>query len=140
METTIYNPQREIVTATLILMLSIMVLTAIRAQGLSNQLEGKDTKTVWSDEKAIKSTDIGLPESAANSNSLAVKIKSWMNSGSYRDNDAEEGTTVSILAHTIAKWMSEGSFWSNTGDMEQQELRLSKKNGMTSDALVMDEK
>lgn len=140
METTIYNPQREIVTATLILMHSIMVLTAVRAQGLSNQSGGKDTKTVWSDEKAIKSTDIGLPESAANSNSLVVKIKSWMNSGSYWDNDAEEGTTVSNLAHPIAKWMSEGSFWSNTGDMEQQELRLSKKNGMTSDALVMDEK
>jgi hypothetical protein len=141
MKTTTYNPQREIITTILVMIILTIVLTAAKAQGPSSQFEGSGAKSGRNDEKAVKSLNITSTEKVTSDNCLALKIKSWMNSGTYWDTDTEEETPVRELAHTVAKWMSNGSYWSTSNkQMELEELMLSKKDGMFCDALASDDK
>lgn len=142
MKTTIYYPRVEIVTAFFVLILSFIVLTAVKAQGSSNKSEGIETKAGLSDEKAIKPIDIGFTKMIANDTTLTLKIRSWMINGSYwRRTDSEE-TNQEELAQTITKWMSNGSYWSTTenNEFEIERLSFSDKQGKSSDSLVMNDK
>lgn len=141
MKTTTYNPQREIITAILVLIILTTVLTVVKAQGPSSQFEGSGVRSGLNDKMAVKSTNISSTDKMTNDYGLAMKIKSWMTSGTYWDTDAEEETPARELAQTVAKWMSNGSFWSTSiKEMEREELALSKKDGMFCNALVADDK
>ena len=141
MKTTTYNPQREIITTILVMIILTIFLTAAKAQGPSSRFEGSEAGSGRNDEKAVKSAIISSTEKVTSDNSLAEKIKFWMNSGTYWDTDTEEATPARELAQTIAKWMSNGSFWSTSKkEMEREDLVLSKKDGMFCNALAADDK
>jgi hypothetical protein len=137
-----YNPEREVITTILVLIISFAIITACRAQVLSTQSTDSGPKIGLNDEKAMKSAANIVTESVTRDNNLAVKIKSWMNSGSYWDSNNEEETPVIELAQKIEKWMSDGSFWSTNSkkEIEGDEFAMSDNQENTCDGLVMDEK
>jgi hypothetical protein len=140
MKTIAYNPEREVITAILVLIISFSIITACRAQVFSTQSTGTGPKAALNSEKSMKTSDT---ENAAVENNLAIKIKSWMNSGTYWDkNDDVEEPTVSELAHTISKWMSDGSFWSSNSkkEIEADELASTDNQESACETLVTDNK
>jgi len=142
MKTITYNPHREIMTAIFVLIISFTALTTVRAQGTLVRSNGKSLMASLSKEKTVKSADISLAKYTASDNSLAMKIKSWMNTGSYWNRTDDEVTIVSQLAQTFVSWMSNGSYWSTSlrKEIERDDLALAPKEEMTCDALVMDDK
>jgi hypothetical protein len=134
-----YNPQREVLTAILLLILSMAVLTSVKAQRSTTHSYPKGPKTVLSEEKAVKPAD--LAEKTTRNNGLALKVKSWISNGSYWDRNGDEEPILSKLAQTITNWISNGSYWSSTisKEMENEELALSNKAEMNRGALVDNE-
>ena len=136
MKTLAYNPQREILTTLMTLILSFCLLTAVKAQGNPNLQAVSDGKNAMIEGKAFKLTNANLIEEDTIDNFLEMKIKSWIGDGSYWNKDADEETIVSKLASKIARWMSDGSFWSLDSNEETvfDEFALSNKDEMTFSA------
>jgi len=142
MKTIAYNPQREILTALLTLILSFSLLIAVKAQGNSDLNAGVNGQTAMNELKTIIVTNSDLTEKEATENFLAEKIESWLKNGSYWDKSSEEATIVNELAGKIERWMSDGSFWclNKNTQTDIDQLALSNKSEMNRDALYADEK
>jgi len=138
MKTITYNPQREIITALLVLFISFTLMTALRAQPYPENRAWRENKTVPIAENALISVDKVMTETRSIENYLTLKIGSWINSGSYWNSGIDEETTDNKLAYKIKKWMSDGSFWSPKINRETDidELALSKKEQLNSDVLT----
>jgi DNA phosphorothioation-dependent restriction protein DptG len=133
MKTIAYNPQREIITALLALFISFTLLTTTRAQGNPDNKEGVEYKAGTKNENGLITAEKVMTESDSVDNFLAVKIESWINSGSYWAESSDEETVENQLADQLADkietWMKDGSFWSLGSDnkTEIDELVLSEK-------------
>ena len=142
MKTTTYNPQIEVVTAIMILILSLTVLTTVKAQGLPSPSKANDSCLVMIDNKTNNSLNTGSAETSEIESTLSQKIKSWMSTGSYFDDANDSEMITEELATTISYWMSNGAFWGtpNENDVYENGLALSGKEGMTCDAMDLEGK
>lgn len=142
MKTIAYNPQREILTILLTLILSFSLLTTLKAQGNSNPPSGSDVKTTMNEVKAVNLPNTSLTENETGTNLLGMKIKWWMDSGSYWDRTSDVESIIGELTYNIKKWLSDGSFWSpnsnNGKDIDQS--ALADKDELTYDALYTSDK
>jgi hypothetical protein len=141
MKTIAYNPQKEIFTALLILMLSFCLLTAVKAQGNSVPTLVNEVKTEFNEDETFKKSSKDLTENEISDNYLVMKIESWIKNASYWSKSSEE-TVENQLADKIKRWMSNGSFWSPDKNMETDidQLALLNKSEMSRNALYADEK
>jgi hypothetical protein len=136
MKTIAYNPQREIVTALFVLLISFTLLTAARAQEIPKLTIGSQNVFTMVEEKALIFTNSDSTEKNAINNFLVMRIKSWIGDGSYWNKEVDEETIVRKLADNIVKWMSDGSFWGLDSNEETgiEEFALSNKDEMTFSA------
>jgi hypothetical protein len=129
MKTIAYNPQREIITALLVLFISFSVLTSVKAQDDSLLTISRESILAMNIKNAPELTNVNLDEENTSDNFLVMRIESWMDNGSFWNSDVDEETIVTILAAKIAEWMSNKSFWSFDSNTltDTGELALGRK-------------
>ncbi len=133
MKTITYNPEREIVTALLALILSFSVLTTVKAQGNPGTQPTNETGKGINESNAVMPIFNDEAPTQTSEKLLILKIEYWMNNSSYWDNSSEKEFIIDNLASDIKEWMANGSFWSpdteviNDADkqaMSQKELKF----------------
>ncbi len=142
MKTIAYDPQREIITALLVLLISFTVLTTVRAQGEQVNYEGMKNESIPHNKNAKPSADKIVIESSAAQVDLTDKIKSWISEGSYWSKDAPKNSTEAELSYRIKKWMTNGSYWSSfdTRGNDTQAIASYEREKLLQDLMASDGK
>jgi hypothetical protein len=122
MKTTIYNLQKGIITAILVLVISSFGFATTKVHETTSVTNSNNSETLTVNNDAVSSATV-----EANKSDLSERIEDWMSDGSYWETDNSAVTTEKDLAFEIESWMANGSYWKSDRNDQNSGKRITHK-------------
>ena len=129
MKTTIYNLQKGIITAVLVLVISTVgsAATKVRETPTLSNSNKAEVSVVKNEADASIGTAFTETATEANVRDLSDQIADWMSNGSFWEADNTSVTTEKDLASEIESWIANGSYWKSARNGQNSGRRITHK-------------
>lgn len=135
MKTTIYNLQKAIITAILVLAISTVGSAATKSDETSTTKNSNMTEATTVNHEVSSTAGVSAEMATESTKrNLSTQIEDWMSDGSYWEADNAAELSIKDLASEIESWMSNGSYWSTSNHTHNtvEHLTGKIKSWMTS--------
>lgn len=125
----IYNLQKRMISAAIVLILSSVGFAATKADGTSSNINSNNSEAVKANIESFNPAGGTLTETLAEANmmDLSQQIGEWMSDGSYWEAENSSELAEQKLAENIETWISDGSYWAVTRHSHRAEAKLTNK-------------
>jgi hypothetical protein len=129
MKTIIYNFQKAIFSAVLVLIITSVGSAAAQARETPALLAHNNSATLVVNMEAVNSNAAlpAEPSAEANVKDLSQRIENWMSDGSYWGAENSSEMAEQELEGNIESWMANGSYWSVANHNHKAGARLTHK-------------
>lgn len=129
MKTMIYNIQKRIVSATIVLVIATFGFAASKAEGTPTRTTHNNTKAVAANTESVNPSgaNLAVTSSEANTKELSLQFGEWMSDGSYWGADNSSDLAEKVLSEDIESWIENGSYWTLPRHGHKAEARLTHK-------------
>lgn len=115
MKTTIYNLQKGIITAILVLVISTVGSASTKSDETSTTKNSNMAEATTAKHEVSSTAGVSAEMATeANVRELSEQIEDWMLDGSFWEADNSSEVSNKDLASEIETWMDNGSFWSKS--------------------------
>jgi hypothetical protein len=122
MKTTIYNLQKGIITAIMVLVISSIGFATTKVHETPGLTKSNNSETLTANNEAVSSSEV-----VANKRDLSEKIEDWMYNGSFWEEDNSSVAVEKNLASEIESWMENGSYWKSASKDQNSGKRIAHK-------------
>jgi hypothetical protein len=129
MKTMIYNLQKGIISAILVLIISSVGSAATKDHETPAliTLNNSEATMVINESNSSTSGLVAKMSAEATVSELSRRIGDWMSDGSYWETENASEMAEKELAENIQSWISNGSYWSVPTHSHKAEVRLAHK-------------
>ena len=127
MKTMIYNLQKRIVSAIVVLIISSVGFAATKTEGTRANVTDNNSKALAVNTESVSPSGANLAEalSEASTMELSMQFGEWMSEGTYWGVDNSSDLAEKVLANDIESWVENGSYWSAAPNRHNAATRLS---------------